>query len=100
VIAVQPELELIWQEFENASTYAYAQREALTKIDRLGEKMKVHFRCTVFSMFVEWLWKVKRDRLMLWNYRIVLLKTRKIQSDNYAMNLKQRLKIFEMMYVQ
>jgi hypothetical protein len=100
VIAVQPELELIWQEFESASTYAYAQREALTKIDRLGKKTKVHFRCTIFSMFVERLWKVKRDRLMLWNYRIVLLKTRKIQSDNYAMNLKQRLKIFEMMYVQ
>ncbi|CAF0946556.1 unnamed protein product [Adineta steineri] len=34
VIAVQPELELVWQEFESASTYAYAQREALTKIDR------------------------------------------------------------------
>jgi hypothetical protein len=34
VIAVQPELELAWQEFESASTYAYAQREALTKTDR------------------------------------------------------------------
>ncbi|CAF2673374.1 unnamed protein product [Rotaria sp. Silwood2] len=35
VIAVQPELELAWQEFESASTYAYAQREALTKIKRI-----------------------------------------------------------------
>ncbi|CAF1515439.1 unnamed protein product [Rotaria sordida] len=35
VIAVQPELELAWQEFEGASTYAYAQREALAKIKRI-----------------------------------------------------------------
>ncbi|CAF3447822.1 unnamed protein product [Rotaria sp. Silwood1] len=35
VIAVQPELELAWQEFESASTYAYAQHEALAKIKRI-----------------------------------------------------------------
>ncbi|UJR20407.1 hypothetical protein I4U23_023538 [Adineta vaga] len=34
VIAVRPELELAWQEFESASTYAYAQREALAMNDR------------------------------------------------------------------
>ena len=34
VIAVRPELELAWQEFESASTYAYAQREALVKVDQ------------------------------------------------------------------
>jgi hypothetical protein len=42
VIAVQPELELIWQEFESASAYAYAQHEALAKIDRLGSN-ESHF---------------------------------------------------------
>ena len=34
VIAIQPELESAWEEFESASTYAYAQREALTRLDR------------------------------------------------------------------
>jgi hypothetical protein len=38
VIAVQPELELVWQEFESTSTYAYAQCEALTNMDRSEEK--------------------------------------------------------------
>jgi len=56
VIAVQPELELAWQEFESASTYAYAQREALTKIDR-SEKICLCFR---MIFFVERLWIVKR----------------------------------------
>lgn len=42
VIAVQPELELAWQEFENASTYVYAQREALIKLDRYGEQENSH----------------------------------------------------------
>lgn len=36
VIAIQPELESAWEEFESASTYAYAQREALTRFDRSG----------------------------------------------------------------
>ena len=35
MIAVQPELELAWQEFESASTYVFAQREALNKNARL-----------------------------------------------------------------
>ncbi|CAF1028475.1 unnamed protein product [Adineta ricciae] len=34
VIAVRPELELAWQEFESASTYAYAQCEALVKVNQ------------------------------------------------------------------
>lgn len=37
VVAVQSELELAWQEFESASTYAYAHREALTKMKRLKQ---------------------------------------------------------------
>ena len=34
MIAVQPELELAWQEFESASTYAFAQREVSTKKEK------------------------------------------------------------------
>jgi hypothetical protein len=50
VIAVQPELELVWQEFESASTYAYAQREALTKMDRSGKVESLFLPCTVFDV--------------------------------------------------
>ena len=46
---MQPELELAWQEFESASTYAYAQHEALTKIDR-SEETSVIFQ-NVFIIF-------------------------------------------------
>ena len=57
VIAVQPELELIWQEFESASTYVYAQHEALTKIDR-SEQNDSRFLKDVF-LCLERLWRMK-----------------------------------------
>ncbi|CAF5116159.1 unnamed protein product, partial [Rotaria sp. Silwood1] len=50
VIAVQPELELAWQEFESASTYAYAQHEALAKIKRSTE-MKIKVFCVISFLF-------------------------------------------------
>ena len=48
VIAVQPELEVIWQEFESASTYAFAQQEALSQTRRsVGRRSNIDRRSLV-----------------------------------------------------
>jgi hypothetical protein len=62
MIAVQPELELAWQEFESASTYAYAQREVSTTMDKSaanGSSLFTSHRrlfCSLFRTII------KRDR--------------------------------------